>query len=84
MSHPAPTISVSIFTPCKDSKSVLTFSSFAPRVVWRLSDKDIEELGSEDDKTVKQRAELDKKLKVLEKGLTDLDKFSMPSVTASS
>jgi hypothetical protein len=36
-------------------------------------------LGSEDSRTVTERAELEKKLEVLEKGLSDLDAFTTRS-----
>ncbi|KAI1646714.1 P-loop containing nucleoside triphosphate hydrolase protein [Daldinia loculata] len=54
---------------------------FSPDVVWDLSDEDVEKLGSEDDGTVKERAELTKKLDVLETGLRDLDAFTARSST---
>lgn len=49
--------------------------------MWDLSDEDVEKLGSEDDGTVKERAELTKKLDVLETGLRDLDAFTARSST---
>jgi len=39
----------------------------------------VELLGSEDDDTVTERAELKKKLEVLEQGLSDLDAFTARS-----
>ncbi|XXH00970.1 hypothetical protein Hte_007321 [Hypoxylon texense] len=48
---------------------------FCPDVVWDFTEKDVEQLGSEDDNTVKERNEATKKLAVLEKGLRDLDAF---------
>jgi len=36
-------------------------------------------MGSEDDGTVTERAELQKKLEILEKGLSDLDAFTARS-----
>ncbi|KAK7742213.1 hypothetical protein SLS62_010764 [Diatrype stigma] len=52
---------------------------FSPDVVWDLSDEQVEQLGSEDDGTVKEREDLTKKLKTLEKGLMDLDAFTARS-----
>ncbi|KAI1372851.1 P-loop containing nucleoside triphosphate hydrolase protein [Hypoxylon crocopeplum] len=52
---------------------------FCPDVVWDLSEEDVERLGSEDDGTVKERAELLKKLTILEDGLRDLDAFTARS-----
>ena len=52
---------------------------FSPDVAWDLSDEDVERLGSEDTATVTERAELQKKLEILEKGLSDLDAFSARS-----
>ncbi|KAI1133937.1 P-loop containing nucleoside triphosphate hydrolase protein [Hypoxylon sp. FL0543] len=52
---------------------------FSPDVVWDLSDEDVEQLGSEDENTVKERSELTKKLAILEKGLEDLDAFTARS-----
>lgn len=49
---------------------------FCPDVVWDLSHEAVEQLGSEDDSTVKERGELTKKLAVLERGLKDLDAFT--------
>ncbi|CAG8950637.1 hypothetical protein HYFRA_00002846 [Hymenoscyphus fraxineus] len=57
---------------------------FSPGIIWELSDEDIELLGSEDDRTVNQRAELKKKLDILEKGLIDLDAFTARSGTSRS
>lgn len=48
-------------------------------MVWDLSDEQVEQLGSEDDGTVKEREDLTKKLKTLEKGLMDLDAFTARS-----
>ncbi|KAI2613376.1 P-loop containing nucleoside triphosphate hydrolase protein [Hypoxylon sp. NC1633] len=53
----------------------------SPNVVWDLDDEDVERLGSEDDGTVKERADLLKKLAVLEEGLRDLDAFTSRSNT---
>ncbi|KAK3938319.1 P-loop containing nucleoside triphosphate hydrolase protein [Diplogelasinospora grovesii] len=50
---------------------------FSPDVVWDLSDEVIEVLGSEDDSTVKERIALTQKLETLEKGLHDLDAFTV-------
>ncbi|KAI1452846.1 P-loop containing nucleoside triphosphate hydrolase protein [Annulohypoxylon moriforme] len=52
---------------------------FCPDVIWDLSQEDVEQLGSEDDKTVKERNEATKKLEILEKGLKDLDAFTSRS-----
>ncbi|KAL7625897.1 hypothetical protein AAE478_005121 [Parahypoxylon ruwenzoriense] len=52
---------------------------FCPDVVWDLSDEEVEQLGSEDDGTVRERAELKKKLAILEDGLKDLDAFTSRS-----
>ncbi|KAI1469611.1 P-loop containing nucleoside triphosphate hydrolase protein [Daldinia caldariorum] len=52
---------------------------FSPDVVWDLMDDDVEKLGSEDDATIKERAELGKKLEILETGLKDLDAFTARS-----
>ncbi|RYP16735.1 hypothetical protein DL765_004971 [Monosporascus sp. GIB2] len=52
---------------------------FSPDVVWDLSDEQVEQLGSEDDGTVKEREDLVKKLRTLEKGLMDLDAFTARS-----
>ncbi|KAI8963162.1 P-loop containing nucleoside triphosphate hydrolase protein [Daldinia sp. FL1419] len=54
-------------------------SVFSPDVVWDLSDEEVEKLGSEDDETVRERAELAKKLTILETGLKDLDAFTARS-----
>lgn len=54
-------------------------SSFSPNVAWDLSDEQVDNLGSEDSRTVAERAELEKKLEVLEKGLNDLDAFTTRS-----
>lgn len=50
--------------------------------MWTLSDEQVELLGSEDDETVAERAELQKKLAILEKGLNDLDAFTARSGSA--
>ncbi|RYP49974.1 hypothetical protein DL768_004409 [Monosporascus sp. mg162] len=52
---------------------------FSPGVVWDLSEEQIGQLGSEDDSTVKEREDLTKKLRILEKGLMDLDAFTARS-----
>ncbi|TVY13442.1 hypothetical protein LARI1_G008835 [Lachnellula arida] len=52
---------------------------FSPDVAWDLSDEQVERLGSEDTGTVTKRAELQKKLEILEKGLNDLDAFTAQS-----
>ncbi|RYP02423.1 hypothetical protein DL764_005802 [Monosporascus ibericus] len=52
---------------------------FSPDVVWDLSAEQVEQLGSEDDGTVREREDLVKKLRTLEKGLTDLDAFTARS-----
>ncbi|KAI0376730.1 P-loop containing nucleoside triphosphate hydrolase protein [Hypomontagnella monticulosa] len=52
---------------------------FCPDVVWDLSDEAVEQLGSEDDSTVKERDELTKKLAALERGLAELDAFTSRS-----
>lgn len=46
-------------------------------MVWDLSDELVELLGSEDETTVKERIDLTKKLMTLEKGLQDLDVFTV-------
>jgi hypothetical protein len=51
-------------------------SRFSPDVVWDLTEEAIEELGSENVSTVKERADLTLKLSILEKGLRDLDAFT--------
>ena len=48
-------------------------------MVWDLSDEQVEQLGSEDDGTISDRAELTTKLRTLEKGLMDLDAFTARS-----
>lgn len=53
-------------------------------MVWDLLDEQVEQLGSEDDGTVKEREDLTKKLKTLEKGLMDLDAFTARSGTQES
>lgn len=50
-------------------------------MVWDLSDEAVEKLGSEDESTVAERVDVTKKLKILEKGLQDLDAFTVRSVT---
>lgn len=50
-------------------------------MVWDLSDEAVEKLGSEDESTVTERVDVTKKLKILEKGLQDLDAFTVRSVT---
>ncbi|KAI1075851.1 P-loop containing nucleoside triphosphate hydrolase protein [Whalleya microplaca] len=52
---------------------------YCPDVVWDLSEEDVERLGSEADGTVVERAELTKKLAILEEGLKDLDAFTARS-----
>lgn len=54
-------------------------SRFSPDTVWDLTEEKVEQLGSEDDETVKERAALQKKLAVLEEGLKDLDAFTARS-----
>ncbi|ROW08355.1 hypothetical protein VMCG_03240 [Cytospora schulzeri] len=49
---------------------------FSPDIVWDLEDDQIDSLGSEDDNTIRDRAELQEKLRVLEDGLKDLDAFT--------
>jgi hypothetical protein len=49
--------------------------------VWDLYDEQVELLGSEDNVTITKRAEPQKKLEVLEKGLKDLDTFTARSST---
>ncbi|CZT13347.1 uncharacterized protein RCO7_03410 [Rhynchosporium graminicola] len=46
---------------------------FSPDVAWELSDEQVELLGSEDDRTVTERAELQKKKAILTKALIYLD-----------
>lgn len=48
-------------------------------MVWDLTDEEIEQLGSEADTTIRERADLTKKLGVLEQGLRDLDAFTARS-----
>ncbi|KAK2599466.1 hypothetical protein N8I77_011220 [Diaporthe amygdali] len=52
---------------------------FSPEVVWDLDDEQIESLGSEDNSTIKNRNDLQEKLRVLEDGLKDLDAFTARS-----
>lgn len=52
-------------------------------MVWDLSDEVVENLGSEDSSTVTERADLTKKLGILEQGLRDLDAFTARSYTGS-
>ncbi|KUI69921.1 Interferon-induced GTP-binding protein Mx1 [Cytospora mali] len=49
---------------------------FSPEVVWDLEDDQIDDLGVEDDNTMKNRADLLEKLRVLEDGLKELDAFT--------
>ncbi|KAF3025031.1 hypothetical protein E8E14_014332 [Neopestalotiopsis sp. 37M] len=49
---------------------------FSPGVVWDLTEEEIEQLGSEASSTITERADLTKKLNVLEQGLRDLDAFT--------
>ena len=51
--------------------------SFSPDVVWDLTEEAVERLGSEDETTVKESADVTKKLGILEKGLQDLDTFTV-------
>ena len=53
-------------------------------MVWNFGDDQIEKLGSEDVSTVRERAELSRKLEVLEKGLIDLDAFTAKSGTKAA
>ena len=48
-------------------------------MVWDLTDDQVEQLGSEDDGTIKDREELTLKLQTLERGLKDLDAFTARS-----
>ncbi|KAL1867925.1 hypothetical protein Daus18300_006200 [Diaporthe australafricana] len=52
---------------------------FSPEVVLDLDDEQIDSLGSEDDDTIEDRNILQKKLRVLEDGLKDLDAFTARS-----
>ncbi|KAG4442264.1 hypothetical protein IFR05_002255 [Cadophora sp. M221] len=54
---------------------------FSPEVAWELTDEQVELLGSEDDRTVKDRAELLKKEKILGQALSGLDAFTARSGT---
>lgn len=49
---------------------------FSPEIVWDLEDDQIDYLGAEDDNTMKNRADLQEKLRVLEDGLKELDAFT--------
>lgn len=49
---------------------------FSPEVVWDLEDEQIDNLGAEDDGTIKNRNDLQEKLGVLEDGLRELDAFT--------
>lgn len=51
-------------------------NSFSPQIVWDLEDDQIVDLGSEDEDTVRNRLELQEKLRVLEDGLKELDAFT--------
>lgn len=44
--------------------------------MWDLDDVQIDDLGAEDDSTLKNRADLKEKLRVLEDGLKELDAFT--------
>lgn len=57
-------------------KLIFDTASFSPEVVWDLKDDQIHYLGSEDDTTMKNRADLQEKLRVLEDGLKELDAFT--------
>ncbi|PVH84492.1 dynamin family protein [Cadophora sp. DSE1049] len=52
---------------------------FSPDVAWELSDEQVDELGSEDARTVNERAEQQKKKQILQKALSDLDAFTARS-----
>lgn len=52
---------------------------FSPQTVWDLTEDEIDELGSETDKTVKERADFQKQLRILEEGLKELDAFTARS-----
>ncbi|KAL5324278.1 hypothetical protein ACEPPN_008823 [Leptodophora sp. 'Broadleaf-Isolate-01'] len=54
---------------------------FSPDIAWELTDEQVELLGSEDDRTVKDRAELQKKKAILGQALSDLDAFTARSGT---
>ncbi|KAI9046786.1 hypothetical protein LZ554_009521 [Drepanopeziza brunnea f. sp. 'monogermtubi'] len=54
---------------------------FSPDVAWDLTDDQVELLGSEHTATITDRADLSKKLEVLEKGLKGLDAFTARSGT---
>lgn len=45
-------------------------------MAWDLTPEQVDKLGSEDDGTVTERASLQKKLSILDQGLTDLDAFT--------
>jgi hypothetical protein len=60
-------------------KSAKLTRRFSPEIVFHLSEEQVERLGSEDDSTVTERADLSKKLAILEKGLNDLDAFTARS-----
>ncbi|EHL01067.1 hypothetical protein M7I_2928 [Glarea lozoyensis 74030] len=55
------------------------FHIFSPDVAWDLTDEQVDLLGSEDTRTVTERAELEKKLEILENGLSGLDAFTTRS-----
>lgn len=44
--------------------------------MWDLDDDQIDELGAEDHTTLKSRADLQEKLRVLREGLKELDAFT--------
>ncbi|KAJ4420663.1 hypothetical protein N0V82_004229 [Gnomoniopsis sp. IMI 355080] len=49
---------------------------FSPQIVWDLEDDQTDALGSEDEETVRNRVQLQEKLRVLEGGLRELDAFT--------
>ncbi|KKY37778.1 putative interferon-induced gtp-binding protein mx [Diaporthe ampelina] len=57
---------------------------FSPEVVWDLEDEQIDNLGAEDDGTIKDRKDLQEKLSVLEDGLKELDAFTARPDTSIS
>lgn len=52
--------------------------------MWDLEDEQIDSLGAEDDGTIKNRKDLQEKLRVLEDGLKELDAFTARPDTSNS
>lgn len=58
------------------NEPVLTNLRFSPGVVWDLEDDEVDDLGAEDDGTIKTRTEMQEKIRVLGDGLEELDAFT--------